>query len=238
MGSPSPGAFGPLIDIVAGPLGVVASVPTTPVPATPFQATLLPASFRGVPFIVEENEDEFGQRGHLHQYPLRDTPWAEPLGRRARKWQFRAHVLGDDCAAQAAALRAAVEQKGPGLLVHPSLGMVMAQPDPERPCRARESFDKGRKTEFELAFVEPGQVIYPSASNDTQANSTNAASALDSSAAADLQSAAGNFSMSALTNAQTAAGNLAGAPSGLAAPVSPGQPEIPRIPQTKFTQIQ
>jgi prophage DNA circulation protein len=201
---------------------------SAPIPSTPFQATLLPPSFRGVPFIVEENEDEFGQRGQLHEYPERDIPWAEPLGRRARKWQFRAYVLGDDCAAQAAVLRAAVEQKGPGLLVHPDIGMVMAQPDPTRPSRGRATLTEGRKITFELAFVEAGQVNYPTGSADTQAGSITAANGLDTAAAQDLQSATGNVTISDLniTPVQTASDNLSGSLSGLSAPVLFGQPLV------------
>lgn len=158
-----------------------------PAPATPFQTTLQPASFRGVEFIVEENAGEAGKRGDLHEYPKRDIPYAEELGRRARRYQFRAYVLGDDCAQQRDALLAAIEKPGAGLLVLPSAAPVLVQADFMRPIRYRETSDQERRITFELAFVEAGQVLYPGNASDTQAASKEAAANLDAAADSDLQ---------------------------------------------------
>ena len=49
---------------------------------------LRPASFRGVAFEVESHSESGGRRIELHEYPLRDTPYAEDLGKKAGKWQI------------------------------------------------------------------------------------------------------------------------------------------------------
>jgi prophage DNA circulation protein len=138
-----------------------------PQPQTPFQASLLPASFRGVPFGVIDSHVAAGRRGETHEYPFRDTPFREDLGRRARRIAFTAFLLGDDVAAQASALLSAVEQKGSGMLVHPSFGAFLMSVD-ER-AELAEHWDKGRYIEVRLSFVEPGQDMFPLGSADTQA---------------------------------------------------------------------
>ena len=54
---------------------------------------LRPASFRGVAFEVESHSESGGRRVELHEYPLRDTPYAEDLGKKAGKWQIEAFLV-------------------------------------------------------------------------------------------------------------------------------------------------
>lgn len=163
---------------------------------TDFLSALRTASFRGVPFQVEADEGEGGRRGKLHEYPFRDVPYAEDLGRRARSIQFRAFVIGalggdgTDVWDQRDALIDALEQKGPGMLVHPSMGSQQMQVDPQRPFRYRETKERLRMVEFDLAFVEPGQMIYPTGAADTQAAVDQSATSAES-ASADAYVAAG-----------------------------------------------
>lgn len=48
---------------------------------------------KGVPFKVDETEGQFGRRNVLHQYPYRDLPFAEDLGREVRRFSVHAFVL-------------------------------------------------------------------------------------------------------------------------------------------------
>lgn len=144
-----------------------------PQPQTPFQSSLLPASFRGAPFGVLDNRIAVGRRGEVHEYPFRDTPYTEDLGRRARRVQFTAFLIGDDVAAKAQRLLAALQEKGPGQLVHPLFGARSMQVD--QPCEMTERWDKGRYVEFQLSFVEPGEPLYPTDGADTQADVKRAA---------------------------------------------------------------
>lgn len=157
-----------------------------PAPQTPFQASLAPCSFRGVGFIVEEFGGGVGRRGELHEYPLRDIPDAEDLGRRARRWRWRCYVLGDNALLQWQALCSALEQPGSGILALPDGSQVLAQVDPRQEQRYTLVLDKQRKVSFELAFVEAGQTLYPGSTLDTQAASGTAANNLDNAADQDF----------------------------------------------------
>ena len=121
---------------------------------------LQPASFRGVPFHVEDASGGGGRRGTLHEYPQRDDPYFEDLGRKARDRSFTAFVIGDDYMAARDALIKALEEKGPGELVHPWMGrMMVSVPD----FRYRHSNREGGMCRFDISFVESGQVNFPSA---------------------------------------------------------------------------
>jgi len=86
--------------------------------------SLIGGSFRGVPFFVEAVEDSFGRRTVTHEFPFRDDPFEEDLGRRARTFRFDAYVLGDDYLDQRDALLTACEDvEGPGEFVHPYRGV-------------------------------------------------------------------------------------------------------------------
>jgi len=133
---------------------------------------LLPASFRGVPFAVTESETAGGRRIALHQYPGRDKPWAEDMGRSARRFRFRGFVLDGDVKfaglpveLQRATLVQAIEKKGSGVLTHPTLGVLKV-------CVERasisEALDASNRSDIELEFIEqlfPGKDKLSTAAN-------------------------------------------------------------------------
>lgn len=150
------------------------------------------ASFRGVAFKVDSHEVEGGRRGETYEYPQRDEPYAEDLGRRARRYNIDAYLVGPDYDRARDQLLDALEAAGPANLVHPYLGTRRVQ---VRDFRIRESTRDGGLAVFRITFDEAGQNQAPAASVDT-------ASAVDAAAS------------SAATAAQAAAtsGLLAGAP--------------------------
>lgn len=83
---------------------------------------LQPASFRGVEFHAVQRSGTFGRRNQVHEYPFRDLPYVEDLGRMARSFRISGFLIGPDCLRQRDALIAAIEQPGPGKLVHPTHG--------------------------------------------------------------------------------------------------------------------
>ena len=88
---------------------------------------LIGASFRGVPFFVESAEISGGRRAVVHEFPFRDDPYVEDLGRKAHSFRIDGYVIGDDYLAQRDALQAALENvAGPGELVHPYDGVKRA----------------------------------------------------------------------------------------------------------------
>lgn len=140
----------------------------------------LPASFRGVSFWVESSDLSVGRRTVTHQYPQRDEPFTEDLGRAAREYRFSAFVLGEDYIDQAKKLREALEKPGAATLVHPEFGeiQVVAQPG------ASMSFSQSmRRANFSLAFVEAGLNAFPTPEGASQQASRAAADQVSEAAA-------------------------------------------------------
>lgn len=144
----------------------------------------LPASFRGVSFWVESSDLSVGRRTVTHQYPQRDEPFTEDLGRAAREYRFSAFVLGDDYIEQAKKLREALEKPGAATLVHPEFGeiQVVAQPG------ASMSFSQSmRRVNFSLAFVEAGLNAFPTPEGASQQASRAAADQVSEAAAESFE---------------------------------------------------
>jgi prophage DNA circulation protein len=121
---------------------------------------LIGASFRGVAFLVDSTERGGGRRAVVHEFPLRDDPFVEDLGRRARTFRVDGYVLGDDYLTQRDALLAALEDTdGPGELVHPYYGVRRAI------CTTvstRETRSEGGIAMFAIEFSEtPTQAPVP-----------------------------------------------------------------------------
>jgi len=120
--------------------------------------TLEEASFRGVQFGVEERGFATGRRAVVHEYPRRDVPYTEDLGRRARRFSVRAFVIGDDYTTRRDALLEACERAGPGEYVDRWLGtreVVCEQ------FRLTENMREGAFARFDLEFAEAGSNVVP-----------------------------------------------------------------------------
>ncbi len=126
---------------------------------------LRPGSFRGVPFVMESHDHTLGRRSVRHEYPKRDVPYTEDMGRLARGYAMELFVIGEDYMAQRDRLREALEKKGPGELVHPYLGTQTVQVDGE--VHLRETMREGRMARFSVTFVEAGLEIAPDTKQDT-----------------------------------------------------------------------
>jgi prophage DNA circulation protein len=112
---------------------------------------LIAATFRGVPFFVDTSERGGGRRTVVHEYPLRDDPFIEDMGRRARFFQVDGYVLGDGYVQQRDKLIAALEQALPGELAHPYYGYLYVLPSA---FRVRESTADGGLARFSIDFEE------------------------------------------------------------------------------------
>lgn len=89
-----------------------------------WQERMGPASFRGVPFYVETAERSGGRRGVTHEYPFRDEPFREDLGRQAQGFALEGYVIGNEYLEARDTLLAALQEYGPGQLVHPYYGTI------------------------------------------------------------------------------------------------------------------
>lgn len=123
------------------------------------------ASFRSVSFGVVAADTSLGRRTVLHQYPLRDRPYAEDLGRQPREYTLECFVLGDDYFAARDALLRAFEAQGPGILIHPYLGSKRVS---VASARLIETAADGRMARFVVAFVESGERDSPTTVPDTR----------------------------------------------------------------------
>jgi prophage DNA circulation protein len=130
---------------------------------------LLPASFRGVPFYVEKHQRDGGRRVVPNEFPGRDQPYPEDLGRKGRKFDIEAYVIGDDYMSNRDALLAACENQGTaGTLQHPWLGRMQVKAGLNSMSETKT--DGGMAT-FRLTFHEDtGQPPAPAATADTSGN--------------------------------------------------------------------
>jgi prophage DNA circulation protein len=126
-----------------------------------WRARLLPASFRGAGFHVETNARASGRRIAMHEFPKRDDPYAEDMGRRARRHPVTAYIVqsvlnGFDYVPERDALIDALEAEGPGLLILPTLGEYSVVCAGYNVAERRE---RGGYCEFEIDFLESGDGV-------------------------------------------------------------------------------
>lgn len=122
------------------------------------------ASFRGVRFHVEQGTIVAGRRLARHEYPQRDVPYLEDMGRKAREYKVEAYVIGPDYMADRDDLLAAIEEAGAGQLVHPWHGTLNVTVSD---CQLTESTQHGGFAKFALTFIEAGQQLEPTTATDT-----------------------------------------------------------------------
>lgn len=135
------------------------------------------ASFRGVPFKVEGEGAAVGRRVETHEFPNRDKPYTEDLGKITFRPNITAYVVGDDCWEQRDRLIEALNKPGPGTLIHPTYGEVSVCVDGE--VKVTTTASEGRMVRFDLQFVEAGELSYPTAGAATANTLASSCSALD-----------------------------------------------------------
>ncbi len=147
------------------------------------------ASFKGASFKTNSSDLQSGRRVVEHEYPQRDVPYGEDLGRQARRFTLDAFVLGADYLTQKNALLDACESEGPGELIHPYYGsrQVLCTS-----VRIREAINDGGVARFSLTFNEAGQQQFPSATTDLPAA---VAKAADNALQSMVESFAEQFSV-------------------------------------------
>ncbi|MBV4471814.1 DNA circularization protein [Pseudomonas siliginis] len=125
---------------------------------------LLPASFRGVGFWIDQAKTPVGRKGQLHEYPQRDLPFFEDLGQQAKTHDLTAFIVGPDCLEQRDKLLKALEQ-GRGELVHPWLGRLQVKVGE---CDMTHTRQDGGLVTFALKFYPDQPLPFPTATVSTQ----------------------------------------------------------------------
>jgi prophage DNA circulation protein len=121
------------------------------------------AQYNGAPFHCEANSRESGRRIVEHEFPKKDVPYAEDMGRHAYEFTIRAYCIvfprNDDDLFQTDyrqvrdRLMAALELEGPGVLqfsTQPSQTVVVAR------YRMTEEERFGGFCTFDITFLEYG----------------------------------------------------------------------------------
>ncbi|MDL2226543.1 DNA circularization N-terminal domain-containing protein [Deltaproteobacteria bacterium OttesenSCG-928-M10] len=124
-----------------------------------YYANLRPASFRGVPFKVMDASDGRGRATVIHEFPLRDQVYVEDLGLARRTIDITAFVIGPEYESERDALIKALEEKGPGSLVHPWLGSF--QVSLAEPAQISHDANQAGLVTFQLKFVEDSPADAP-----------------------------------------------------------------------------
>jgi prophage DNA circulation protein len=74
------------------------------------------AAFRNAQFFVETDARQGGRRVALHEYPKRNVPYAEDMGRKALRFLVQGYLIGPKYLDQKNLLVKALEKDGPGML--------------------------------------------------------------------------------------------------------------------------
>lgn len=159
---------------------------------TDWTDSLQQASFRGIPFAVTAGVGRFGRRVAVHEYPNRDKPWPEDMGRAARRFTVTGFLVtdsmiygGGDVIGQREQMVAAAEAVGSADLVHPTYGRLKVV------CvglDVAESYREGRCFELVFSFIEAGDRQFPAATTATGDAVKSAADGARSAAAGDFAS--------------------------------------------------
>jgi prophage DNA circulation protein len=116
-------------------------------------ATLWPASYMGVAFFFESDEETGGRSLRVHEFPNRDDPFVEDLGEAPRVYKGSAYIHGDDVDLKSLDLSETFASAGPGTLVLPLYGPIEVQ------CRSftrRHERDKLGYVAYQIEFVRNG----------------------------------------------------------------------------------
>lgn len=160
---------------------------------TGWRSRLQAASFRGVPFEVEDEESEFGRRVQVHEYPKRDKPFTEDLGRATRRIQINAYLIGEDYMEKRDRLIAAIETEGAATLVHPWYGEMKGNVDGT--VRVTHGKAEGRMCRVSFQFVESGELSFPTSGVASGQRLDSSVDALENALGLSLS----DFSLSGLT---------------------------------------
>jgi prophage DNA circulation protein len=159
-----------------------------------WRARLQPASYNGVQFHVDVQARNSGRRIQTHEFPKRDVPWSEDMGRRAKRFPVTAYIIGTNYTAARDQLIAQLEKEGTGTLILPT-GLTNTQ-SRQVVCEGYtvvERREQGGYCTFDMNFVEAGQDIWSQASPDTQGAVNTAANNATGATVADVARSASQY---------------------------------------------
>lgn len=133
---------------------------------------LVPASFRDVQFHVEVQARSGGRRLAPHEFPKRDDPYTEDMGRRGRAFSVTGYLVGPGFRGARDALIEALETEGGGQLRLPTVQSMQVKCSTYNAAERRE---RGGFVEIDMQFLEAGSREPSRPAEDTQAKVNEAA---------------------------------------------------------------
>lgn len=116
-------------------------------------STLWAASYKGVPFYFESDDEEGGRGLVVNEFVNRDDPFVEDLGENARYFSGSAYVHGDNVDSLESSFKQALASRGAGTLVTPLGGPVVVRCET---FKRHHEKDKLGFVSFEVKFVREG----------------------------------------------------------------------------------
>jgi prophage DNA circulation protein len=147
---------------------------------------MLPASFRGISFLIPQASVPVGMKVQLHEFPQRDEPYAEQMGKQAQVHRLVCWIIGDDCFERRNKFMEAVQTPGAGELVHPWLGRMQVKAGE---AELTHDFKQGGMAAFAVTFYPDIPLKFPTAKVNTQQQVVKASDSLLDSALARYKSA-------------------------------------------------
>lgn len=132
-----------------------------------YRESLQIAEIGGVKFHASAADTGVGRRTVVHEFPGRDTPFCEDMGKAASDFVLDGFLVGEDYLDRKNELIRVLIKEGPHTLIHPSMGTL--QVSLVSKARLREQFIERRgMVTFSLSFVEAGNEAQPTTVVDTQ----------------------------------------------------------------------
>ncbi|EEW9442021.1 multidrug DMT transporter permease [Escherichia coli] len=124
-------------------------------------------SFRGVPFLVYQEQRERGGRNIVRrEYPLRESGGADDLGPKLPEFTFTVLVTGDDLQTQRSRLRDALRAPGAGELMYPDYGTLNVLINS---FESRYNASEQGTVEFTINVIPASDDTAPTVAEDTAA---------------------------------------------------------------------
>jgi prophage DNA circulation protein len=141
---------------------------------------LRPASFRGVTFFVKALSFTGGRRTVLHEFPEKDDPITEDMGGIAKEFTIDGFVIGDNYTQDRDALIRVLDQYGPGVLIHPTIGELNVAVGR---YTVREQTDDGGMAVFTIPFIQDSALNFPQPTTNDVAETQQKCDDIDDSSA-------------------------------------------------------
>lgn len=147
---------------------------------------MLPASFRGIGFLIPQASAPVGMKGQLHEFPQRDEPYFEQLGKQSQVHVVTGWIIGDDCFTRRDKFLEAIQTPGAGELVHPWFGRMQVKAGE---CDMTHDFQQGGMVSFQVTFYPDTPLKFPTAKVNSQQQVVKASDSLLDSALARYKAA-------------------------------------------------